>query len=77
HWYRHDITDGYVDEFYIAPEARRDGAGRIVGEAMLTEFRRRNVREIHLHVLLRNTRAAGFWQSLGFTPAMYSMTLPL
>lgn len=75
HWYRYDITDGYVDEFYVEPSARRGGAGRALAEAMLAEFRRRGVREITLSVLIRNTRAAAFWRSLGFVPAMTKMAL--
>lgn len=76
HWYRHDLTDGYVDEFYIDPEARRSGAGHMLAAAMLDEFHRRGVRQITLSVLLRNTPAATFWQSLGFVPSMYKMTMP-
>ncbi|HLZ70328.1 MAG TPA: GNAT family N-acetyltransferase [Dehalococcoidia bacterium] len=75
HWYRQDITDGYVDEFYIVPEARRDGAGRALAEAMLAEFRRHGVREIRLSVLRRNSRAAAFWSSLGFAVEMTRMAL--
>jgi ribosomal protein S18 acetylase RimI-like enzyme len=77
HWYRRDITDGYVDEFYIAPEERRGGAGQALAQLMLAEFRRHGVREVHLSVLLRNTRAQAFWQSLGFGPMMYRYALPL
>lgn len=75
HWYRQDVTDGYVDEFYIVPEARRGGAGRALAQAMLAEFRRHNVREIRLSVLRRNTRAAAFWSSLGFAVEMTRMAL--
>lgn len=75
HWYRRDLIDGYVDEFYIAPDERRGGAGRALAQAMLAEFRRRQVREIHLSVLMRNTRAAAFWSSLGFAPMMTKMAL--
>lgn len=75
HWYRQDLTDGYVDEFYIAPEERRGGAGRALAGQMLAEIRRHNVREIHLSVLIRNTRATAFWASLGFAPMTTKMAL--
>ena len=77
HWYRQDITDGYVDEFYVAPEHRRGGTGRALALLMLDEFHRRKVREIHMHVLLRNERAQAFWASLGFGRMMYSYALPV
>lgn len=66
HWYRRDVTDGYVDEFYIAPSARRTGVGQAVGRMMLEEFRRQGVRQVELSVLSRNARAAAFWTSLGY-----------
>jgi len=75
HWYRQDLTDGYVDEFYIEPAARRGGAGRALAQAMLAEFARHTVREIGMHVLRRNTRADAFWRSLGFGPAMARLAL--
>jgi ribosomal protein S18 acetylase RimI-like enzyme len=76
HWYRQDLTDGYVDEFYIAPEHRRGGTGRALATLMLAEFGRRKVREAHLSVQLRNERAAAFWSSLGFGRMMYKDALP-
>jgi ribosomal protein S18 acetylase RimI-like enzyme len=76
HWYRQDLTDGYVDEFYIAPEHRRGGTGRALAMLMLAEFGRRKVREVQLSVLLRNDRAAAFWSSLGFGRMMYKCALP-
>ena len=77
HWYRQDLIDGYVDEFYIAPAHRRGGTGRALASLMMAEFRRRNVREVTLSVLVRNERARGFWASLGFGPAMYKYAMPL
>jgi|SRR5579883_1567991 ribosomal protein S18 acetylase RimI-like enzyme len=76
HWYRRDLLDGYVDEFYIAGEARRRGIGRRLAEAMLTEFRRRGVRVIELSVLRRNERAQAFWRALGFETQMLKLAMP-
>ena len=75
HWYRRDVTDGYVDEFYIAPEARRGGVGKAMGQAMLDEFRRLGVRQVELSVLPRNARARAFWASLGFELEKLKMAL--
>jgi ribosomal protein S18 acetylase RimI-like enzyme len=75
HWYRRDVTDGYVDEFYIKPEARRGGAGGELATLMLDEFRRHRVREVRLSVLRRNERAAAFWSRLGFDVEMTRMAL--
>lgn len=75
HWYRRDLTDGYVDEFYVEPSFRRRGVGRELAQAMLAELRRAGVREIGLSVLRRNERAQAFWRSLGFGLAMYRMAM--
>ncbi len=75
HWYRRDITDGYIDEFYIEPAARRGGAGRALATLVLDEFRRRKVREVRLSALRRNERASAFWRQLGFEVAMTKMAL--
>jgi ribosomal protein S18 acetylase RimI-like enzyme len=77
HWYRQDIVDGYVDEFYIEPESRRGGAGRELMQAVMQEFRNHNVREIGLHVLRRNERAIAFWSGFGFGVAQHRMALQL
>lgn len=66
HWYRQDITDAYIDDFYVEPAARRSGVGRAVAQAMLAECSRLGVHRVELQVLPRNTRAQAFWQSLGF-----------
>jgi ribosomal protein S18 acetylase RimI-like enzyme len=73
HWYRRDVIDGYVDEFYVEPALRRGGVGRTLANAMLAEFRRRGVRRMELSVLPRNTRARAFWASLGFELALLRM----
>lgn len=75
HWYRRDIVDGYIDEFYIAPDSRRGGLGTAIWRQMLAEFRRRGVRQIELSVLPRNTRAVAFWTSLGFGVETLRMAL--
>lgn len=77
HWYRRDVTDGYVDEFYIEPDSRRGGVGRAAALRMLAEFRRAGVREVRLSVLRRNSRAAVFWTNLGFGDEMTRMALRL
>jgi ribosomal protein S18 acetylase RimI-like enzyme len=77
HWYRRDITTGYVDEFYVEPEARKAHLGSELGRLMLDEFRRRGVQQVELSVLRRNERAIGFWTSLGFGMHMHKMALLL
>jgi ribosomal protein S18 acetylase RimI-like enzyme len=77
HWYRRDVTDGYVDEFYVEPGSRRGGVGQAAAQQMMTEFRRVGVREVRLSVLRRNSRAAAFWAGLGFGDEMTRMALRL
>ncbi len=77
HWYRRDVTDGYVDEFYVEPGSRRGGVGRAAAQRMLEEFRTAGVREVRLSVLRRNSRAAAFWADLGFGDEMTRMALRL
>lgn len=76
HWYRQDVRDGYVDEFYIDPAFRRGHVGTAAARAMLSEFRRRGVRQVELSVLPRNSRARAFWTGLGFGVEMLRMALP-
>jgi ribosomal protein S18 acetylase RimI-like enzyme len=77
HWYRRDVFDGYIDEFYVEPSHRRSGLGKSLANALLEEFRRAGVREIRLSVLRRNERAAAFWSGLGFGVEMTRMALRL
>ncbi len=66
HWYRHDLTHGYIDEFYVLPEARRGGIATALAHLVLDEMRRLGVRQCELSVLPRNAPGRALWESLGF-----------
>ena len=59
-------TLGVIVEFYVAPEARREGVGRAAVELLLAGMRERGVAQVEASVLARNGPARGFWGSLGF-----------
>lgn len=77
HWYRGDVREGYVDEFFILPAARRNGAGRRAAEAILQVCREEGCRAVQLSVLKGNAPAQAFWKGLGFQPRLDRMALAL
>ncbi|MCL1794760.1 MAG: GNAT family N-acetyltransferase [Oscillospiraceae bacterium] len=56
---------GYIMEFYIKPEHRRNGYGRILFRRLEQHFSGHGAKRMYL-----NTRASGeaFWRSMGFSP---------
>lgn len=57
---------GFIDEFYIAPEHRRQGYGRAIIEQVLACLREQGATGVRLTVLVRNAPALAFWQAMGF-----------
>ena len=59
-------TVGEILAIYVLPSHWRCGIGRLLGERMLAEARRRGFEEVSLWVLESNERARRFYESLGF-----------
>ncbi|MDQ3264330.1 MAG: GNAT family N-acetyltransferase [Myxococcota bacterium] len=74
HWYRSDILEGYIDELYIRPDARRIGRGREFMAQVMERCRQEGCQGVRLHVLPRNTRARRFWESVGFEEELLKMS---
>jgi len=57
---------GFVDDIFVAEEARGQGIGRELFSCLSEWFGERGVRVVQLHVACSNEAAQGLWRSLGF-----------
>jgi RimJ/RimL family protein N-acetyltransferase len=57
---------GYVSLFYLVPEVRGQGLGRVLHEHAVDVFRRRGKRVMRLSVSISNSRAIAFYRKLGW-----------
>jgi len=57
---------GYVDLFYVTPQFRGMGFGRMLNDYVERYFRSWEAREIELHVARTNTGALEFYRRLGY-----------
>lgn len=62
----HGGRDGFLDDFYLAPEARGRGLGRQALEALEREAQALGIRVLHLEVEGGNRRAEGLYRRSGF-----------
>lgn len=80
-----DAALGYVNLFYVVPELRGKGLGRLLHRHAVSVFSGLGKRAIRLSVAARNAEALGFyrklgWRSVGPRPhreAMHVLELPL
>jgi len=56
----------WVEELYVAPEARRSGIARALLARVTEEARRRGVRSIELEVVPTQAAASALYRGLGF-----------
>ncbi|WP_224243307.1 GNAT family N-acetyltransferase [Hyalangium gracile] len=66
---------GYVVQLVVAPEARRQGLGRRVMEALVERFREQGCQRCVLNVKKDNTAALALYASLGMRPVREGITL--
>jgi GNAT superfamily N-acetyltransferase len=57
-----------VNDFFVKPDHRRKGVGRIMAKHLIEECRRMKIDEIGLEVLIGNKTATAFWKPIGFNP---------
>ena len=58
--------DGFVDEIYVTPEARRRGIARAALLSLIEEARRLGVMALHLEAVKGNAHLMRLYASLGF-----------
>ncbi|HSS26349.1 MAG TPA: GNAT family N-acetyltransferase [Usitatibacter sp.] len=61
-----DATLGYVNLFYVIPELRRQGLGRLLHRHAVSVFSGQGKRAIRLSVAARNAEALAFYRKLGW-----------
>ncbi len=62
----HGGRDGFLDDFYLVPEARDRGLGRQALDFLEEEARKLGIRVLHLEVEAGNERAVGLYRRSGF-----------
>jgi GNAT superfamily N-acetyltransferase len=60
------VEDAWLEDVFVAPQARRRGSGRELVEACVDRARTRGCRRIQLDANERNTAALSLYESLGF-----------
>jgi GNAT superfamily N-acetyltransferase len=61
-----EAEDCWLEDLYVAPEARREGVGRTLVEAVADRARERGCRRVELDVNSENPAAMALSRSLGF-----------
>jgi len=59
---------GYITQFYVVPEHRRQGVGQLMFDAILQWLASRGVSDVQLNVMEDNTLGNRFWRRHGFVP---------
>jgi ribosomal protein S18 acetylase RimI-like enzyme len=62
-------------DLYVAPRARRRGAGRLLLEALLRELARRGAPQVVIQVAARNDRALAMFEGMGFRRTMVELAI--
>ncbi len=61
------LDEGSITNIAVRPDARRQGLGRAVVEALIEHARTLGVADIYLEVRISNEAAISLYRSLGFT----------
>jgi ribosomal protein S18 acetylase RimI-like enzyme len=62
-----------IDDFYVVPEARRQGYGAAMVQALYAQLDMLGVALVELNVRRDNPHALAFWEAQGFRIALYRM----
>lgn len=62
----HKNKYGWIDDFFVSKEYRREGIGKNLLNKALYELRFRNINESRLEVWSANVRAMSLYKKLGF-----------
>jgi GNAT superfamily N-acetyltransferase len=60
--------DGWIEDCYVQPHARRRGIGSALVQAALEWLRTQHVTRVELAVLVANHEGLTFWERQGFAP---------
>ena len=60
--------DGLVDNAYIKTSWRNKGIGTRLVQMLLDWFRSQGINEVRVYYQISNSRAAAFWERVGFKP---------
>ena len=71
------VTEVYIDELYVAPAARGQGAGRRLVEAVRTWATSLGAQQLRLGVLAANAGARAFWEKQEAVPLSITLTIEL
>lgn len=61
---------GGIEEVYVTPKYRRNGAARLMETFLVDEFRRRGLTFVQLGYFCANSLASETWTKLGYEPEM-------
>lgn len=67
----------YIDQIYLAPEARGQGAGRDLVDAVSTWAQKIGATRLRLAVLAANADGRAFWEKLHAQPLALTLTIDL
>ncbi len=62
-------------DLYVAPRARRRGAGRLLLEALVRELGRRGAPQVVIQVAARNGRALAMFEGMGFRRTVVELAI--
>lgn len=71
------VPEAILEELYVQPEARRQGVGQALYEAMRGWASEWGAQRVRLNVLVGNGAGRAFWNGLGFTDFSLSMAADL
>ena len=57
---------GYITQFYVAPEHRKQGVGKLLMNDIDKWFNSRGIQKVLLNVNINNETGSRFWQNHGF-----------
>ena len=72
-WHTEDERGGFIRDFYIHPDARRQGVGTAVVRAIRAVAERDGWIRIDLNVREDNPSGLSFWQAQGFNLQLYQL----
>jgi GNAT superfamily N-acetyltransferase len=68
---------GWIEDCFVAQEARRQGIGSALVRAALSWFNDNHVRHIELGIWMVNGHGQAFWERQGFAPVRLKMSKDL
>jgi ribosomal protein S18 acetylase RimI-like enzyme len=64
----HPGLEGYIDDLYVRPDARRSGVASSALDSLVEECRRRRIKALHVQVDAANAPALALYARFGLVP---------